>query len=68
MSWDDNGDLELTLVAGRGRTSEMGEGGVQRQPATTTIKTLEHGELQWTDRAVTTRRLPLRYREVEQTF
>ena len=46
----------------------MDERGVQLQPATTAMKTPEHGGLQRMDRAVTTYRLPQRFRGVEHTF
>jgi len=46
----------------------MDERGVQRQHATTAIKTHERSKLQRTDMAVTTCRLPLRYRGVERNL
>ena len=49
-------------MAGRGRTSERGERGVQRQPATTAMKTPECGGLRGTDKADTTCHLPQQFR------
>jgi hypothetical protein len=48
----------LSFKTGCDRTSEMGGKGVQWQPATTAMKTPEHGSLRETDRAVTTCHLP----------
>ena len=55
-------------MAGRGRTLERDERGVQRQPATTAMKTPERGGLQGTDRVVTTCRLPQQFRGLEHTL
>ena len=60
-------ELEFTSAA-LGKDSDWGEKGVQRQSATTAMKTPERGGLQETDRAVTICRLPQQYRGVEHNL